>query len=51
MPKPREYKKGEQVGEYGITFIKDFSVKKWIIEKEGILPVATVYFKEGHWQI
>ena len=28
-----------------------FSVKKWIIEKEGILPVATVYFKEGHWQI
>lgn len=28
-----------------------FSVKKWIIEKEGILPIATVYFKEGHWQI
>lgn len=28
-----------------------FSVKKWIIEKEGILPVATVYFKERHWQI
>lgn len=28
-----------------------FSVKKWIIEKEGILPVTTVYFKEGHWQI
>ncbi len=28
-----------------------FSIKKWIIEKKGILPVTTVYFKEGHWQI
>lgn len=28
-----------------------FSIKEWIIKKEGILPVATVYFKEGHWQI
>ena len=25
MPKPREYKKGEQVGEYGITFIEEVS--------------------------
>lgn len=28
-----------------------FSIKKWIIKKKGILPVTTVYFKEGHWQI
>lgn len=28
-----------------------FSVKKWIIEKEGITPLATVHYKEGHWQI
>lgn len=28
-----------------------FSLKKWVIKKRGILPIATVCFKEGHWQI
>lgn len=28
-----------------------FSLKKWVIEKRGILPITTVRFKEGHWQI
>lgn len=33
------------------SFMWKCEPSKRLVDKEGILPVATVYFKEGHWQI
>lgn len=49
MPKPYIYTEGEPVGKYGATFLQEIDPLLYYRKKS--LPVATVYFKEGHWQI